>query len=223
MRGLRAAPVVSRCQNFTQGADRPLLRIFRRVAEHVGEDRRDELGGLLLGFTAQADDAFGAGEQVDDAALLVKRRQRAASAQAPVSLLTAGYMAPATRLLGRPQRVSSAHRRIGTRAERTSLREGRRSLCSRLSVKVCGYASDRVQVGPYGAETRTSSSQMSSRAAKLGASAPSRAPGPDDGPCLVVDRRDVHIGERLRRSGSSGYANQSSAQRDHEAQRQFRS
>ena len=53
----------------------PAIGIRRRIPEHVDEDRRDQLGGLLLGFAAQADDAFGAGEEVDDAALVLKVRQ----------------------------------------------------------------------------------------------------------------------------------------------------
>lgn len=62
--------------DVTKPAHRPLLRIRRRIAEHVDEDRRDQLGGLLLGFAAQADDAFCTGEQVDDAALLGYRRSK---------------------------------------------------------------------------------------------------------------------------------------------------
>src|SRR5574337_943994 len=52
----------------------PSLRIRRRVAEDVEEQGRDDFGGFFLGFPPQADDAFGAGEEVDEAALLGERR-----------------------------------------------------------------------------------------------------------------------------------------------------
>jgi len=66
-----ARAVVACSQQLTQCDHRPPLRIAGRVTEHIQEQRGHQFCGFALGFAAQADNAFGAGEQINDALLFL--------------------------------------------------------------------------------------------------------------------------------------------------------